>query len=126
MGMLNSLFSRGNSAVADVEETATVEIKYVWKENQAPPPVEEPTDEDDGNEIAPYGEQALGLTRFGDVWINLSLIEGVDFNPQDGCAAEVIAAGHVYHLYEEDANALEKFLMETAKGRTTPSEAHIG
>jgi hypothetical protein len=66
-------------------------------------------------EFAPYGETALGLTRFGDRWIKLSNLESVDFEPADGCGAEVfLTCDTVMHLNTAEANALKRYLNEEA------------
>jgi hypothetical protein len=70
----------------------------------------EPEPEED--EISPYGDVAFGLTNFGDVWIDMLLVEGVAFDPPDGCAAEVYTKDTTYHLNDPDAAAFLKFLRE--------------
>jgi hypothetical protein len=60
------------------------------------------------------------LTRFGTVWLDIAKITSVQFDPPDGCGAEIAMEGdhEPLHLSDEDAAALGRFIEEqVADGR---------
>lgn len=61
--------------------------------------------------LRPFGAQANGLTRFGNTWVNLSQIDGVNFDPPDGCSIEIdLRSGNCIHLGAEDAQCFQSYL----------------
>ena len=79
---------------------------------------------------SPYGEQAFGLTRFGDTWLNLNMLMGVEFKPADKCGCEVSLrdAGSeslTFHLSAPDAAGLKEYLKLAATGKIPNGSDHV-
>ena len=61
-----------------------------------------------------------GMMQMGSVWVPLNTIKSIDFNPSDGCGAEIVhqpipyMGTQVLHLSQDDADALEEFLIANA------------
>ncbi len=61
--------------------------------------------------MRPYGQRVGNLTRFGETWFDLDQIVAVEFNPEDGCGAEVAMRGdECWHVPIEDAECLRAYL----------------
>ena len=58
------------------------------------------------------------LRYFGGLWLRLDQVSAVNFNPEDGCAAEIVLSNRqVIHVDEDDdADKLEEYLKENARG----------
>ena len=59
-------------------------------------------------EIPSFGNQLGRLTQFGCIWLDVDKLDVVDFDPSDGCGAEIAISGSDsnWHLCDEDAAAL--------------------
>ncbi len=60
----------------------------------------------------PFGQRVGNLTRFGETWINVEVIESVTFQPADGCGCEVDTHNSTLHLSVEDAHCLRLYLTQ--------------
>ncbi|SRR6266478_8234460 len=71
--------------------------------------------------VAAYGERFGKLTRFGNRWIDLDEVIGIDGVPRDGCGAEVyLRSGEHMHLNAEEGRALAQY-MGSAEVATSPA-----
>lgn len=109
MSILSSFFGSGNASavldnpVQDNTPVAQPEPEPAAKAEPTPEPVK-------------YGARWGQLTQFGSKWIDLSAIEAIDFEPVDGCGAEVsFGKSRTLHLCDADAAVLGRFLTETAE-----------
>jgi hypothetical protein len=110
MGVLTALF--GTQEQVAEPDRANISAPIEALPAAAPEPVHP----------SPYGEQAFGLTRFGDTWLNLNMLLGVEFNPADKCGCEVTVrdAGSetlTFHLSVPDAAGLREYMTLAAAGK---------
>jgi hypothetical protein len=73
-----------------------------------------------------YGAKAGHLTQVGGSWVDIANLDVVEFDPPDGCGAEVMFKGNtktIWHLSEADAQALRSYLEGMAKSGASVDEA---
>jgi hypothetical protein len=63
-------------------------------------------------QLPPFGEKVGNLIRFGGTWLNLNEVSVIEFDPPDGCGAEVRFnhASKVWHIPNADGRALRAYL----------------
>lgn len=63
-------------------------------------------------EVPAFGAKLGNLTQFGDVWMDLSNVDAINFDPQDGCGAEVdLRSGNCVHFNDESGAALSAYMQ---------------
>ena len=73
-----------------------------------------------------YGAKAGHLTQVGGSWVDIANLDVVEFDPPDGCGAEVMFKGNtktIWHLSDADAQALRSYLEGMAKSGASVDEA---
>jgi len=78
--------------------------------------------------LPPFGEKVGNLIRFGDTWLDLSELSVVEFNPPDGCGAEIMFRHNSteWHLSDLDGRALRAYLESFDAIRKSVDESDAG
>lgn len=112
------LFRRNPSATAVLDEPDTAKSQFTANFNVQTTTTKFAPDPSEDQNVSEYGEQAFGMTRFGNVWLTMSEVVATDFDPVDGCGAEVMYRnGKKWHLNNDDAAALQKYMIEASTAR---------
>jgi len=103
----------------DEEEARVPEYSECVSRGEAPTPAPVQEEEKTETKVPEYGAQAHGLTKFGKTWIRLDEVQVIEFDPSDGCGAEVLFRGDEdeWHITNEDAAAIKEYLEGIGKVR---------
>lgn len=84
----------------------------------AEPPVQQPEVEavqqaviEEDEKPLPFGAKVGNLVQFGDAWVDMAEVVGIDLDPHDGCGAEIeLRNGSTMHISKGSTDALQSYL----------------